>query len=341
MITPLHPKRPSNTQKVVKTWQDEMRMAVTTPEELWSILDLPNKDIQAAQKACTLFPLKVTRSFIQRMQKGNINDPLLRQVIPLEAETFSDPNFTLDPVADLKNNPIEGIVHKYHGRALLIATGACGVHCRYCFRRHFPYAQQTASKKQWQSALSYLQNDASIHEVILSGGDPLTLSNAKLSELFTELDHISHIKTIRIHTRQLIVLPNRADEGFLDFLKKSKKNIVFVMHINHANEINGSIEDISLKLRKLNIHLLNQSVLLNGVNDSVESLVNLSHALFRVGILPYYLNVLDQVAGASHFSVPLEKCKSLHNSIKARLPGYLVPKLVQDLAKKDSKTWLL
>ena len=341
MITPLQQKRPSIKQKRQNTWQDEMRDAVSSPEELWSILNLPPDKLVAAQKACKLFPLKVPRDFISRMQIGNINDPLLRQVLPIEAEHISDPNFRLDPVGDLDNNPVSGIVHKYHGRALLIATGACGVHCRYCFRRHFPYSEQTASKKEWKAALDYLSKDTSIHEVILSGGDPLTLSDSKLSQLFLALEDISHIKTIRIHTRQIVVLPSRVSADFLNILKQSSKNIVFVMHVNHANEINDSVANAMLNLSKLNILLLNQAVLLKGVNDSPEVLVNLSHALFAVKVLPYYINVLDRVSGATHFALPLDTCKYLHTAIKALLPGYLVPKLVQDLAKKDSKTWLL
>ena len=341
MITPLQQKRPLKTQIVQKTWQDEMRTAITSPEELWSILKLPADKLEGAQKACKLFPLKVPHSFIERMQIGDIDDPLLRQVLPLDAENISDPNYSVDPVSDLSNNPVSGIVHKYHGRALLIATGACGVHCRYCFRRHFPYAEQTSSKSQWHAALEYLKNDASIHEVILSGGDPLSLSDAKLASLFKALDELPHIKTIRIHTRQLVVLPTRVSIDFLNLLKISSKTIVVVMHINHANEINKPVAEAMHKLREENIHLLNQAVLLKGVNDSKEQLIALSHALFAVGILPYYLNVLDKVSGASHFAVPMDTCKKLHKSIKSRLPGYLVPKLVQDLAKKDSKTWLL
>ena len=341
MITPLQQKRPSNKQKKQNTWQDEMRDAISSPEELWSVLNLPLDKLGAAQKACKLFPLKVPRDFVSRMQVEDIDDPLLRQILPLEAETVSDPNFSLDPVGDLSNNPVSGIVHKYHGRALLIATGACGIHCRYCFRRHFPYSEQTASKKEWQTALDYLSKDTSIHEVILSGGDPLTLSDNKLLQLFLALEQIPHVKTIRIHTRQLVVLPSRANPEFLNLLKQSSKKIVIVMHINHINEINDSVADAMHKLRELNVHLLNQSVLLKGVNDSVEQLVDLSHALFAINVLPYYLNVLDKVSGAQHFSVPIDTCKKLHIGIKARLPGYLVPKLVQDLAKKDSKTWLL
>ena len=338
MITPLQQKRPAKTQK---TWQDEMRDAVTRPEELWSILNLPTNSLKDAHKACELFPLKVPRGFIKRMRIGDIHDPLLRQVLPLGAETISDPNFTLDPVADLSNNPVSGIVHKYHGRVLLIATGACGVHCRYCFRRHFPYHEQSASKHQWQTALDYIKSDETIHEVILSGGDPLTLSNNKLEQLFAALETIAHVKTIRIHTRQIIVLPSRVNEGFLNILSKTTKNAVIVLHVNHANEIDETVAAAIKKLRDLKVHLFNQAVLLRGVNDSKEQLIQLSHAIFAIGVLPYYLNVLDNVSGASHFEVPIKHCKKLHSELKARLPGYLVPKLVQDLAKNDSKTWLL
>ena len=317
-----------------------MRDAVTDVDVLWNMLKLPESQLQAAYSANRLFQLKVPLSFIKRMDPGNINDPLLRQILPLGAETVSAPNFTPDPVADLSSNPLPGIIHKYHGRVLLVTTGACAVHCRYCFRREFPYNAQTASRKQWDVALDYIQADETIHEVILSGGDPLTLSDAKLAMLFDALNDISHVKTIRLHSRLPIVLPERIDHGFIATLNRSQKNLVMVIHANHANEISTQVADAVHTLKIHNVMVLNQSVLLRGVNNSLTSLVELSHALFDIGVLPYYLNLLDKVSGSTHFDVDERQAQQLHASMKRLLPGYLVPKLVGDIPDQPSKTWI-
>ena len=323
-----------------KSWQEQMREAITDVDELWGLLKLPENDLKNAYKANSLFQLKVPLSFLSRIKIGDANDPLLRQILPLQAETLSAPGFTKDPVADLNNNPVPGIIHKYHGRALLISTGACAIHCRYCFRRHFPYNEQTAARSHWKTSVDYLIAHKDIHEVILSGGDPLSLSNAKLAELIYALDSIEHVKTIRIHSRLPIVLPDRIDTDFLALMKTSSKNIVMVLHANHPNEINGSVINTCQKMKKLGIHLLNQSVLLKGVNDSTQILENLSHSLFAAGIMPYYINLLDKVTGTSHFDITDAKALEIHNSLKKRLSGYLVPKLVRDIPERASKTWV-
>lgn len=317
-----------------------MRDAVTDVDVLWNMLKLPKSQLQAAHSANRLFQLKVPLGFIKRMEPGNLNDPLLRQILPLGAETVSAPNFSSDPVADLASNPIPGIIHKYHGRVLLITTGACAVHCRYCFRREFPYNAQTASRKHWDIALDYIQADETIHEVILSGGDPLTLSDDKLAILFDALNDISHVKTIRLHTRLPIVLPERIDQGFISALNRSQKNLVMVIHANHANEINTEVANAVHILKIHNVMILNQSVLLSGINSSLTSLIELSHALFDIGVLPYYLNILDKVSGSTHFEVEESQAQALHTSMRRHLPGYLVPILVKDIPDQPSKTWI-
>ena len=345
MIPPLLEKHPIIIEnKPQKSWQAHMRDAINDVQELWQILDLPLSEIESAHQAQELFPLKVPRGFVARMKKGDLSDPLLSQILPLGIETdldkLPDPNFITDPVADLNSNPIPGIIHKYFGRVLLICTGACAVHCRYCFRRHFPYNEQVAARQNWHAALSYIEADTTIHEVILSGGDPLSLSDAKLSELFNALNTIPHVKTIRIHTRQPIVLPQRIDEAFISIIKKVNKNVVMVLHANHANELDESVAKCCQNLKNNNIHLLNQSVLLKGVNDDSICLIKLSHKLFELGVFPYYLNLLDKVSGAEHFEISETKAITLHKEMKAALPGYLVPNLVRDIPDRVAKTWI-
>ncbi|MBT8142794.1 MAG: EF-P beta-lysylation protein EpmB [Gammaproteobacteria bacterium] len=344
MITPLSNKRLINntawSKKHTTDWQAQMRDAVTEPTMLLDLLDIPHALLTKANQAHALFPLKVPKAYVSRMQKGNINDPLLQQVLPLGTETDEHPDFTQDPVADLQHNPVPGIVHKYSGRVLMITTGACAVHCRYCFRRNFPYSEQSAARQGWQGALDYIRADKSIHEVILSGGDPLSLSNNKLDNLFTELDNITHLKTIRLHTRQPIVLPDRIDTGFLQLISRQTKNLVMVLHANHANEIDDTVRAVCEQLLAQGVTMLNQSVLLRNINDEPETLIELSHALFSCGVLPYYLNLLDQVRGASHFAVCQTQAKEIHTSMQKILPGYLVPKLVKDSPTIPYKTWL-
>jgi EF-P beta-lysylation protein EpmB len=262
------------------------------------------------------------------MQPGNPADPLLRQVLPLAEELAEVPGYTADPVGDLDAKAGTGLLHKYHGRALLITTGACAVHCRYCFRRHFPYSEEQAGRDQWAGVLADLAGRADIDEVILSGGDPLSLSDQRLQPLIEGLDRIGHLRRLRIHTRLPIVLPDRLTAELATMLAASRLTVSMVLHANHPNELTGTLGDALGPLRQSGITLLNQAVLLAGVNDEVDTLARLSEALFDLGILPYYLHQLDPVSGAAHFQVADETARLLHKALRDRLPGYLLPRLV-------------
>ncbi|MGB9430596.1 MAG: EF-P beta-lysylation protein EpmB, partial [Gammaproteobacteria bacterium] len=283
------------------------------------------------------FPLRVPRAFISRMRKRDAADPLLRQVLPLGEELDDTPGFSEDPVGDLESRQQPGVLHKYQGRVLLITTGACGVHCRYCFRRHFPYAEETARAGDWQAALDYLRANPDVNEIILSGGDPLSLTDRVLADLAGALQQIPHIKRLRIHTRQPVVLPARVDDALLAWLGNCRLQKVVVIHVNHARELDAAVAQAMSRLQGAGAVLLNQSVLLRGVNDSVEALAALSEALFAAGVIPYYLNLLDRVRGAAHFEVAENQARVLMDGLRARLPGYLVPRLVREIAGAPNK----
>ena len=319
-------------------WQTALADAVTDPAELLQLLDIPDSSLAAAQEAARQFPLKVPRGFVARMQRGNPRDPLLMQVLPLDLELETTPSFVTDPVGDMASKVAAGVLHKYEGRVLLIATGACGVHCRYCFRRHFPYADESASFGQWQNAVEIIRADRSIHEVILSGGDPLTLSDRRLRQLTDALQSIAHVKRLRIHSRQPIVLPERVDAGLLDWLRSISLQKVLVLHANHAQEIDASVSTACAQLREAGVTLLNQAVLLKGINDSVSALSALGEALFAAGVLPYYLHMMDRVQGAAHFEVDEPRARQLMRELLTTLPGYLVPRLVRETPGDASKT---
>jgi EF-P beta-lysylation protein EpmB len=319
-------------------WQELWRDAVTDPRELLALLDLSHRADELIAPSDTGFAMRVPRGFVARMRKGDANDPLLLQVLPRGAELGDVPGFTRDAVGDLDARAARGVLHKYHGRALLIATGSCAVNCRYCFRRHFPYGDETAAANRWQDAIAELRADASIEEVILSGGDPLSLSTAKLAELTDALDTISHIRRLRIHTRLPIVLPERVDTDFLGWLGRLPFGRVVVVHANHANEIDAPVAHAMAGLRAAGATVLNQSVLLRGVNDDAETLATLSERLFECGVLPYYLHQLDRVEGAAHFEVDDGRARALVDRLAARLPGYLVPRLVREIPGAASKT---
>jgi EF-P beta-lysylation protein EpmB len=326
--TPL-PKLPS--------WQAEMADAITDPAELLAILGLGEQWLSGAQAATRLFPLRVPRGFVSRMRRGDPGDPLLRQVLPLESEALVVPGFRSDPVGDLAAMATPGVLHKYQGRVLLTVTGACAVHCRYCFRRHFDYAEANPASDQWRGALDYLAADPSVSEVILSGGDPLSLSDRRLADLLARLEAIPHLQRLRLHTRTLVVLPARVTDQLIEALRKSRLAAVIVIHVNHANEIDASVRLALARLRSNGATLLNQSVLLRGVNDDVATLSSLSEVLFEAGVLPYYLHRLDKVQGAAHFDIEESLARELHAQLRARLPGYLVPQLVQEVAGAPSK----
>jgi len=311
---------------------------VRDPAELIARLQLDPALLPAARRAAELFPLRVPEAFVARMRPGDPDDPLLRQVLPLGAELDDVTGFAADPVGDGAAMAGGGVLHKYRGRALLVATGACAVHCRYCFRRHFPYAEANASADGWQGPLDYLRNHIDIAEVILSGGDPLTLSDRRLQALVDELAAIPHLQRLRVHTRLPIMDPARINETLLRWLTGSRLTPVLVIHANHANEIDAEVTAALVRLREGGVTLLNQAVLMRGVNDDVDALAALSERLFAVGVLPYYLHLLDRVQGAAHFEVPEDEALALHAALAARLSGYLVPRLVREEAGEPGKT---
>ncbi len=315
-----------------RRWQTLWRQAVRDPRELLSLLGLQSLARRISDSAAAQFPLRVPHGFIARMRPGDPDDPLLRQVLPVVEEERIAPGYGFDAVGDLAARGATGVLHKYDGRALLIATGSCAVHCRYCFRRHFPYGEETAATNGWRAALDYLAADASITEVLLSGGDPLSLATRKLAELTDALAALPHIRRLRIHTRLPIVLPERVDEELLAWLAGLPQQVVVVVHANHPHEIDGSVRQALLALQGSGATLLNQAVLLRGVNDDTEALAALCERLFEARTLPYYLNLLDRVAGAAHFEVPEAQALALHETLMRRLPGYLVPRLVREQA---------
>lgn len=315
----------------VPTWQTALTQAVTEPSELLHLVGLGEEWRETAEAAAKAFPLRVPRGFIARMRRGDPADPLLRQVLPLGEELNVMPGFGHDPVGDHAAQQAPGVLHKYTGRMLLTATGACAVHCRYCFRRHFPYEESNASADGWRVALEAIAADPSITEVILSGGDPLTLSDRRLADFVQQAARIAHVTRLRIHSRLPVVLPERITSSLCDILIGTRLRPVLVIHANHAQEIDTTVHAACERLTASGIPLLNQSVLLRGVNDNVGMLSDLSEALFATGVLPYYLHQLDRVQGAAHFEVPDELARQLHASLHARLPGYLVPRLVREI----------
>lgn len=318
-------------------WQRLWREAVRDPRELLRLLDLDPAAAGVSEAAAAQFPLRVPRGFIARMRPGDLHDPLLRQILPVDAEERFVPGFGLDAVGDAAAKKADGVIHKYRGRALLVATGSCAVNCRYCFRRHFPYAEETAARDGWAGAVAAIATDPSIEEVILSGGDPLSLSTPKLAELTGLLAAIPHLKRLRIHSRLPVVLPERVDAALLQWLSGLPWPVAFVVHANHAHEFDASVDAAMAALRGTGAHLLNQAVLLRGVNDSVDALAALCERGFAAGVLPYYLHQLDRVAGVAHFEVPDEEARALHAALAARLSGYLVPKLVREVPGDSGK----
>lgn len=319
-------------------WQAELSSGFRNPAELLAALGLKADDCGLATDGASGFPLRVPRGFVARMRHGDPGDPLLLQVLPVQREAVPAAGYSADPVGDLASTRAPGLLQKYAGRALLISTGACAIHCRYCFRREFPYSDHGAG--QLAPALEAIAADHSLSEVLLSGGDPLVLGESRLENLVESLDAIPHIERIRIHSRVPVVLPERIDDRLLDLLGRLRAAVVFVIHANHASEIDSSVIDALTRLATVTGPLLNQSVLLRGINDSPDALVNLSRALFEGGVLPYYLHQLDPVSGSQHFAVSDEEALALMTEVMQRLPGYLVPKLVRETAGSAAKTLL-
>lgn len=319
-------------------WQRQLSNAIRDPAELCRRLGLDSSWLDGARRGDRLFEVRVPEAYLARIRPGDPDDPLLRQVLPLAAEGAEQPGYVADPLQEAEHSPRQGLIHKYAGRVLLITSPACAVNCRYCFRRHFPYQDNSPSRAQWDATLDYLRGDASIKEVILSGGDPLAASDRQLAWLVKRLEGIAHLRRLRIHTRLPVVIPDRVDDSLLGWLGKTRLQKVAVLHINHANEIDEAVVDACQRLRDAGVTLLNQSVLLRGVNDSVDALAALSERLFEAGILPYYLHVLDPVAGAAHFDVPDSEAQSLAAALRARLPGFLMPTLAREIPGEASKT---
>ena len=328
---------PKNRLSVETNWQKDLAMAFTRPEDLLNYLDLDAEHLGHHGTARRLFPMRVPRHFASLMEKGNWHDPLLRQVMPLTDEFEAAPGYSADPLEE-HDTAGKGLLHKYQSRVLLIVRGGCAVNCRYCFRRHFPYAENTVRKREWTEALKYIAADKNINEVIFSGGDPLMAKDDHLSWLANEIARIPHVRRLRIHTRLPVVMPERLDSAFVNWISELPIPVIMVLHANHANEFSPLLIERLNLLRKAGVMLLNQSVLLKGVNDSEDALVGLQEASFQAGVMPYYLFQLDKVLGAAHFEVSDEKAKMLMAGIIKRLPGYLVPKLTREIGGQPGKT---
>jgi EF-P beta-lysylation protein EpmB len=316
-----------------------LSQTITKPEALLAALGLDAQRLPAARAANDLFALRVPAAFLARIKPGDPDDPLLRQILPVAAELDEQPGYVADPLEEGAARRAPGLLQKYAGRALLITTQACAIHCRYCFRREFPYAEQLEDEGgRWSGALSEIAGDASIEEVILSGGDPLTLGDARLKQITDALAAMPHVRRIRVHTRQPVVVPTRVDAGLCQWLASIRLPVVFVLHVNHPNEIDAEVRAACARLRAAGATLLNQSVLLAGVNDDVGTLERLSAELMDAGVLPYYLHLPDRVRSTAHFDVTEQRAKALVAGLSSRVSGYLVPRLVREVPGAPSKT---
>lgn len=314
-----------------KRWQDALRDAIRDPLELCRALALPAACRREARRAAGSFPLVVPWEYIHRMRVGDPHDPLLRQVLPLEEELRETPGFAEDPVGEQAAMLRPGLLQKYAQRVLMVATPTCAVHCRYCFRRHFDHEQIPRKLDDWRAALDQLGGDEQIREVVLSGGDPLVLSDQRLGELVARLGEIPHLRRLRVHTRMTVVIPQRVTTQLIELLRTSPLSVIVVIHANHPAEIDAAVMAATARLVDAGIPVLNQSVLLRGVNDEADILAELSERLINMRVMPYYLHQLDRVAGAAHFHVPHERGKQLLDALRKRLPGYAVPRWVEEL----------
>lgn len=355
---------PKKTPPVETHWQKELANSFTDLHSLLDYLEInasdiptlglkqPNRSLENSisihtlnsnnpidlhSQARRLFPMRVPKPFADLMQKGNWHDPLLQQVLPQQAEFIEKNGFVIDPL-DEQNGKTTGLIHKYKSRILLIVRGGCAVNCRYCFRRHFPYQDNHLGLSQYQSVIDYIKTDNSLNEVIFSGGDPLMANDQQLTILAKNIDQISHIKRLRIHTRLPVVMPSRITKEFIDWISNLRIKPIMVLHINHANEVSDALKEKTKLLTQAGVLMLNQSVLLNNINNNADTLVELSEALFEGNILPYYLHMFDPVKGATHFDVNQQEAKPIMAELIKRLPGFLVPKLVQELAGQPGKT---
>lgn len=322
-----------------QNWQSQLSDLITDPLELLNLLELSTDQLlSGAILASEKFKLRVPRAFVGKMNAKDPLDPLLLQVLPHHLELEEHPEFVTDPLGEEAANQLPGVLHKYKSRFLLTLTGACAVHCRYCFRRHFPYQENLPKNEDWLNIKNYIESNPDINEVILSGGDPLTLSNRKLALWLERLSSLKQVKILRIHSRVPIVIPNRIDEELISLLKNSRLRIILVVHSNHASELDDFTCSKLLQLSEHHITVLNQAVLLKGVNDSAQTLTDLSYRLFEARVMPYYLHVLDKVKGAQHFDLIPPEIDAIYQDVLASLPGYLVPKLVREIAGEKNKT---
>ncbi|MFZ4833985.1 EF-P beta-lysylation protein EpmB [Rouxiella sp. Mn2063] len=319
-------------------WSHQLGDVITDPDELLTLLALnDHPELQQGREARRLFALRVPRAFVARMKQGDPQDPLLLQVLTAREEFLTAPGFTTDPLEE-QRSVVPGLLHKYHNRALLLVKGGCAVNCRYCFRRHFPYQENQGNKNNWSQAMEYIRAHPELDEIIFSGGDPLMAKDTELDWLITQLESISHIKRLRIHSRLPVVIPARITDTLCQRLADSRLQVLLVTHINHANEIDDALRYSMSRLKNAGVTLLNQSVLLRGVNDCADTLAALSNALFDAGILPYYIHVLDKVEGAAHFLVSDEKAREIMQQLLSKISGYLVPTLSREVAGERSKT---
>lgn len=323
-----------------RDWDGSAADIITDPAELLRLLKLDPTTLPAVLAASRDFPLRVPRSYVRRIRPADPADPLLLQVLSRAEELDEVPGYSADPLDEAEHTPVPGILHKYHGRVLLMVTGACAIHCRYCFRRHFPYSEHLPTRDRLAAALDWLAGQTDISEVILSGGDPLSVTDRRLRELLAALQAIPHLKRLRIHTRLPVVMPERVSEGLLTMLATSRMKPVMVIHANHGAELGPEVVAALAALSAAGVRLLNQSVLLRGVNDDADTLAGLSERLFEAGVLPYYLHQLDRVAGAAHFAISDHQASQLLSELHARLPGYLVPRLVREESGAPGKTQL-
>ncbi|QLD33004.1 EF-P beta-lysylation protein EpmB [Mannheimia varigena] len=318
-------------------WLTELAQAFNNPIDLLQFLNLNPADFEADIAARKLFALRVPRAFAEKMEKGNPNDPLFLQAMSLQAEFVETEGFVADPLEE-QQSPAPNILHKYHNRLLFMVKNSCAINCRYCFRRHFPYDEVKSGKAVWAESLLYIAAHSELEEVIFSGGDPLMAKDSELDWLLNEIEQIPHIKTLRIHSRLPVVIPNRITAELCDRLSQSRLNVVLVTHINHANEIGAQFAEKMEKLKNAGVVLLNQSVMLKGINDNAQTLKTLSDRLFEVGILPYYLHLFDKVSGASHFYIEDEQAVGIYRELQKITSGYLVPKLAREIANEPNKT---
>ena len=321
-------------------WKDILADLITDADELCELLDLDDLDRETLKESCAGFPLRAPRPYVSRIKPADPLDPLLLQILPRTEELITTDTAQLDPLHEQQFSPVPGLLHKYHGRVLIVLSGSCAIHCRYCFRRHFPYQDARIGKGEWQEILDYIKADTSITEVIFSGGDPLNSTDASLARKCDDLAAISHLRRLRIHTRQPVMIPQRINQECLAWMSQTRLDVVMVLHSNHAQEIDCRVKKALIDLKSAGITLLNQSVLLKGINDSAETLAELNERLFECGVLPYYLHMLDPVQGAMHFAVPPQRAMQIKAELQAVLPGYLVPRFAVEEPHANNKTTL-